>query len=374
MFPVWDGYYAVVALGVIGAVLMAGDAGWPRKIGAITAIAGIALLYALAGRRLAQAHIEDRRSLTVVLMQTMLFTIAVLCVSFTAYLLFAVIPMIFLAVPLRTAIPIVVLANLVPVLAGLLSEGFTAHVLGDLGPIALISIAFAVWLGYWVDRVIEQSVERAALITQLGESRAEVARLSHEAGAEAERARLAGEIHDTLAQGFTSIITLLQAADPALRDERIALAVRTARENLAESRSLIGALAPSALTSGSLPDAVRRQTSRLVEEAGVTAGCRVTGSPRALPTAVEVVLLRAAQEALTNVRRHAGAREVSVLLAYARSSVRLVVRDDGCGFDVPAAGGFGLNGMRARVAEVNGTLTVRSNPSTGTTIELEVPA
>jgi signal transduction histidine kinase len=87
-----------------------------------------------------------------------------------------------------------------------------------------------------------------------------------------------------------------------------------------------------------------------------------------------VVLLRAAQESLTNIRRHAGATEVTVLLAYAPSSVRLVVRDDGCGFDIAIAGGFGLPGMRSRAEQVGGTLAIRSEAGTGTTVELEIPA
>jgi signal transduction histidine kinase len=232
----------------------------------------------------------------------------------------------------------------------------------------------AVWLGVWIDRVVRQSTERAELIAELEASRAEVARLSHEAGVAAERARLAGEIHDTLAQGFTSIITLLQAADPALADERLALAVRTARENLAESRALVAALAPPALGDGSLLDAVRRQAARAGEGATATPAFRSTGEPRPLPTAVEVVLLRAAQEALTNVRRHAAAGEVSVVLAYEEDRVRLVVRDDGRGFDPGHRPGSGLDGMRARAEQVGGVLTVRSEPGAGATIELEVPA
>lgn len=221
--------------------------------------------------------------------------------------------------------------------------------------------------------MIRQSTERANLIAELEESRAEVARLSHEAGVTAERTRLAGEIHDTLAQGFTSIITLIQASDPELRDERLALAVRTARENLAESRAIVAALSPSALDAG-LTDAVRRQTARFTEETGLAASFRTTGEPRDLATPIEVVLLRATQEALTNVRRHARANEAAVLLAYSPSSVRVVVRDDGCGFDTTTNGGFGLPGMRQRAEQVGGTLTVRSDPDTGTTIELEVPA
>jgi signal transduction histidine kinase len=200
-----------------------------------------------------------------------------------------------------------------------------------------------------------------------------VARLSHEAGVAAERTRLAGEIHDTLAQGFTSIITLVQAADPALRDERLALAVRTARENLAESRALVAALSPTALASASLPEAVRRSAARFTEEAGVAASVRITGDVYDLPTRTEVVLLRAAQEALTNVRRHAQAHEAAVLLAYSPAVVRLVIRDDGSGIKSDISEGFGLSGMRARAGQVGGALTIRSDADTGTTVELEIP-
>jgi len=265
----------------------------------------------------------------------------------------------------------VIAVNLVPVAVALFTDptGAVTH----LGPIAVVSTAFALWLGFWIGRVIDQSAERGDLIDELERSRAEVARLSHEAGAAAERARLAGEIHDTLAQGFTSIITLLQAADPELRDERLALAVRTAKENLAESRALVAALSPAALASASLPDAVRRQASRFTAESGLPATVRVTGAERELPTATEVVLLRATQEALTNIRRHANARAVAVLLAFGETTVRLVVRDDGGGF-TSSVQGFGLRGMRARAEQVAGALRVKSDPGRGTTIELEVPA
>jgi signal transduction histidine kinase len=374
MFPVWDGFFAVVLTAVGGAVLFADDVSLPRRLGAAAAIAGIAVVYAAFGRRLVRADTERGRAVAVVLTESLLFAVAVACSAFSAFLLFAMVPMIFLAVRMRLAVWFVIAVNLVPVLIGMVADGLTDRVLADLAPTAVISTVFALWLGYWVSRVIDQSKERAGLIAELEQSRAEVARLSHDAGVAAERARLAGEIHDTLAQGFTSIIALLQAADPQLKDERLALAVRTARENLAEARTLVAALSPSALTSGSLPDAVRRQATRFTEESGIPATVRLTGEARELPTAAEVVLLRATQEALANVRRHAGAGKVEVLLAYAETTVRLVVRDDGCGFDPAAGAGFGLRGMRVRAEQVAGALRVKSDPGDGTTIELEVPA
>jgi signal transduction histidine kinase len=364
----WDVYLGVVAVAVATAILLMNDHSLWRRLLAAGVIALMAVVHLVIGRRLIR---QDASSVVVAVVHIALFAVAVALIPFASWLLFAIIPLIFMQVSIRSAIVLVIVVNLVaPIRDLVLSPEDTRS---DL-VIAVISAAAGLWLGFWITRVIEQNTERGALIAELEASRSQVERLSHEAGVAAERARLAGEIHDTLAQGFTSIITLLQAADPALRDERLALAVRTAKENLAESRALVAALAPAALSEGSLPDSVRRQAARFAEETGTPATVRVTGEERPLPTKVEVVLLRAAQEALTNVRRHASAREAAVLLAYAPSSVRLVIRDDGRGFDPAVADGFGLNGMRARADQVDGRLTVHSDPDTGTTIELEVPA
>ena len=367
----WDLYYGTIALALVIAAVTVGDLPTWRRTAAVTAIAAMALLHVVAGRRLIRRDREGRPALVLILGQVALFAVASATVPLTTWLLFALTPLIFQLVALRVAIGVVVATNLVPVTVDLWAA---PEMIPMDALIAVISSVGGIWLGFWIVRVIEQSKGRGRLIEELEASRAEVARLSHEAGVAAERARLAGEIHDTLAQGFTSIITLLQAADPALRDERLALAVRTARENLAESRALIAALSPSALAPGSLPDSVRRQASRFQEETGTPATVRVTGAERPLPTAVEVVLLRATQEALTNVRRHAGAGEAAVVLAYTPDSVRLLVRDDGRGFVPGESDGFGLTGMRVRAEQVAGTLTVRSDPAAGTTLELEVPA
>jgi signal transduction histidine kinase len=372
----WNLFLGIVAAGVTCAVWVETDVSPARRLTGVGAIVLITLLYVFWGRTTGRDRIA--RGVAFCLVAVLIFAVGTAAATTVSYLLFALNSAVFLILPLRPAIPVVVVASLTPVFVAVPRDGLEAA--GRLGPIFVVSAAISVWLGIWINHVITQSRERADLIDELRETRAENERLSHEAGAAAERERLAGEIHDTLAQGFTSIITLLQAVDPALSDERLALAVRTARENLAESRTLIAALSPSALASGSLTDAVRRAAHRLTEESGIPATVRVTGEPRDLPTAVEVVLLRTAQEALTNVRRHAGATHVTVLLAFgpgdgsAAGSVRLVVGDDGRGFDPGAAGGFGLRTMRARAEQVRGSLAVRSRPGAATTIELEVPA
>ncbi|GAB3803209.1 sensor histidine kinase [Micromonospora zhanjiangensis] len=310
-----------------------------------------------------------------------LLTVAVLAVTPSSFLLFAICPLAFRLLPMWPAAAVTTVANILPAAVMIGREGLTDHVRTHFVPMALGGALLSLGLGLWIRSVVGRSRERAHLIEQLEASRDEVARLSRDAGVAAERARLAGEIHDTLAQGFTSIVTTLQAADAELRPDqdgvrdRIGLAVRTARENLAESRALVAALAPPALRAGSLGSAVGDLVRRLGADTAIPAAYDLVGTPRRLPTNVEVVLVRAAQEALTNVRRHASAAAVSVTLEYRPDTVRLVVSDDGRGFDpASGAGGFGLRGIRTRADQVGGTVTVSSRTGSGTTVTVRVPA
>jgi signal transduction histidine kinase len=247
--------------------------------------------------------------------------------------------------------------------------------------LAIAIIAYTVTFGGYIGRIITQSSERADLIAQLEATRAELAEVSRQAGAMAERQRLAGDIHDTLAQGFSSILMLIQAADAQLDESpntargQLQLAAQTARESLAEARSLVGGLASPQLQAETLADALRRITERTGAELGIDASFAIDGASRRLPAATEVVLLRTGQEALANVRKHAAAHAVAVRLSYAEGSVGLEVTDDGAGFD-PALvnGGYGLSGMRARVDEAGGAVAVRSVLARGTSVLVEVPA
>lgn len=201
-----------------------------------------------------------------------------------------------------------------------------------------------------------------------------------------ERQRLAHEIHDTLAQGFTSIVTNLEAAGGALDRDRAALrhhlnqALGVARESLSEARRLVWALKPEPLEEAPLPEALRRLVARWSSSSGVAAEVFVTGEPGSLAAEAEVALLRVAQEALANVRKHARAGRVAVTLSYIGGRAVLDVRDDGVGFDPaatsPGSGGdgFGLRSMRERLERAGGALSVESAPGEGTVLSAEVPA
>ncbi|HEV2637361.1 MAG TPA: sensor histidine kinase [Actinocrinis sp.] len=274
----------------------------------------------------------------------------------------------------------------------------------------IAALAISIAIGGAIRLLIGESERRGALIRQLRQARAGLDEAQHQAGVHQERERLAREIHDTLAQGFTSILMLVQAADadlgadpetvadPQALRRRLALAEQTARQNLAEARALVAALAPADLDALPLDAALGRITSRCGEELGIQARATVTGPSRPLPAGVQVVVLRGAQEALANVRKHAAARRVEVRLEYRAAGVLLEVSDDGCGFEVGAGGsfggdveaggvvdggrgngassagtGYGLRGLRARVEQVSGTVHIDSSPGAGTTVRLELP-
>ncbi|GAA3735118.1 sensor histidine kinase [Plantactinospora mayteni] len=390
-FRFWDVYFGLVTLGVAGFLMVQGTDPLPWRLAVLLPLAALAGWYVGFGRRLMRDEIEDWRGYGYLAGALALYTPAVLLDGSASFVLFALCPQAYMvAAPVPATIAVVAFnsVHLVVLLARGVEPGQVAT--GPL-PIAALVVVLSAALGTWSRRVVAQSQERARLIRELDRSRSEVARLSHEAGILAERQRLAGEIHDTIAQGLTSVVLLVQAADddvdadPERAHRHLALAARTARENLAETRELIAALTPAALTGSSLTDALARLVARFTAETGVPADFRCVGNPVPLATATEVVLLRAAQESLTNVRKHAGAGTASVRLAFQSDRVVLAVTDDGRGLagggeaatsgTDPAAGGYGLTAMRARVAQVSGILTVGAGSSggAGTTVRVELP-
>ncbi|HET6394473.1 MAG TPA: sensor histidine kinase [Blastococcus sp.] len=251
----------------------------------------------------------------------------------------------------------------------------------------LVGLVFSIAMGIWINRVLEQSQQRAELIRELERTRAEVAELHHAQGVTAERERWAREVHDTLAQGYTSIVVLAQTAAAELPPgtegvaERMALIEEVARENLAEARAMVAAFSPVALDSATLVEALERLVERFGRETGLATRLDTSalgeGSGE-LSRSEEVVLLRGAQEALANVRRHAAATAVVLRVSRVGSGeggqVSVHVEDDGVGFDPTTAPGVGLAGLRDRAEQVGGAVDVVSAPGEGTRVTVRVPA
>jgi two-component system NarL family sensor kinase len=208
-----------------------------------------------------------------------------------------------------------------------------------------------------------------------------------------ERARLGRDLHDTLTQGLTAIglhveaaMTSLDAdcadhpdhADSADRADRTARhelerALEITRANLAEARRSLRTLKGSVLDGRPLAEALTALGRQLTADTGVRV--HITSSlRRPLPPEVEEALYRIASEALTNVRRHAAAREVEVALTRKARAVRLSIADDGKGLRGRKRGdGFGIEGMRERARLGGGRLAVRSRAGRGTTVVAEIP-
>jgi signal transduction histidine kinase len=260
-----------------------------------------------------------------------------------------------------------------------------------------VNAGLAGFFGRVTSRVVEQNEERGTIIDELGETNrrleaalaensglhAQLLAQAREAGILDERQRMAGEIHDTLAQGLIGIVTQLEAAEQARGDEHaphewqrhIDQARTLARESLTEARRSVRALRPEQLDDVPLPDAVAGLAHSWAQRSGVAVRVETTGDCRPLTPDIEATLFRVAQEALTNVAKHALSSKVWLTLSYLDDVALLDVRDDGVGFDsgVSRPNGYGLDGMRQRLARVDGTLEVESAPGEGTAISASVP-
>jgi len=195
-----------------------------------------------------------------------------------------------------------------------------------------------------------------------------------------ERARIAREIHDTLAQDLAAIALHLESALPHLESDpgharaRLLRALETTRQGLEDARGSVLALRAGIPGGKPLAEALGVLGRAFTAETGVRVRVRATGT-RSVPLPVEAELYRIAQEALANVRAHAGAREVTITLRGGARSVTLSIGDDGRGFDPRAigAGRHGLVGMRERAALIGGRVRVSSRPGRGTRVTAAAP-
>lgn len=276
-----------------------------------------------------------------------------------------------------------------------------------IGPVLGASVAIVVGLGFRL--LLHEAMQRERAIAELVAARADVADMSRRAGELDERARLAADIHDTVAQGLSSIQLLLHSVERSLNTgsgaagpgaagpeagaatdgaagpgapnhralESVRMARRVAADNLAETRRIIAALQPAPLAGADLPVALARVCAATpITAEGATADFTVDGDPRPLPVDVDAALVRAAQASVGNVAKHAGASRCAVTLTYQPDAVILDVVDDGAGFDPGATapeGAVGISGLRRRMAALGGTVAIESAPGAGCGVSVHVP-
>lgn len=268
----------------------------------------------------------------------------------------------------------------------LLADGLDSSGPSGTGVMVVVGVGVVVLLSHaTIGAIARESERRRRLIDELESTRAELAASERAAGAMAERERLAREIHDALAQGFISIVMLLEAADARLPSDAAGArapldqALQTARDSLAEARRIVWALGPEGGQAGAVVASLERLVDRIAASGDVDVEVVVTGEPSRLATAHELALLRTAQEALGNARRHAQASRITVTLSWLGDHVILDVADDGHGFDRDNTarsdhdGGFGLTGLASRARDVGGDLAIDSVVGEGTTVSLTLP-
>jgi GAF domain-containing protein len=232
-------------------------------------------------------------------------------------------------------------------------------------------------------RLAEAIADTAALAVE----NARLYARSRELATAEERNRLAREIHDTLAQGLTAVTLQLEVADELLDDpsrlgearEKVRRGMEVTRANLEEARRSVMDLRAAPLQDQTLPEALSRLTASAAQEHHFEGCFRVHEVEGRLPSHLEAGFYRIAQELLSNIGKHARATQVDMTLKRWNGSLLLAVTDDGVGFD-PAApraagvtGGFGLVGLRERVALLGGQLQIDSAPDEGTSVRIKVP-
>ncbi|GAA2227084.1 sensor histidine kinase [Promicromonospora sukumoe] len=290
----------------------------------------------------------------------------------------------------RRGVVAVALTAVVAVADGLLTrsgpgEPWTGYVLG---PLLGAAVAVGVVLG--IEAFVREAQSRQRTVDELTRARRHLAVAERERAVTDERARLARDIHDTLAQSLSAIELLLRAAEDAVGSDEdraralVGQARSAARDGLAEARRVVQDLTPADLDRTTLLGALRRVADRTAAGLDGTGSSplavtvHTVGPPRPLPVPLEIALLRITQSALANVDEHAGASRAEVTLTYEPGSVTLRVADDGVGLDpAPAAGsggrGFGIPAMRSRVRELGGELTLEGQPGAGTVLTVTLP-
>lgn len=359
----------LVVLALIDAFTWAPSTG--QRVGAWVVLAVVALAYVVIGRR---ALREDGRELPFSLVLILGSGALVACSPNLAVVQAISFPLLWSSIGSTRRAIVANVALALSVSAGfLISLGTSTDAVVQMVVIEAISLVGSLALGLWITRIAQLSHERKRLLDELTATQDQLAALSRDSGATGERERLAREIHDTIAQSLTGLVMLSQRARRELAAgntgglaDQLGLMEESARDALIETRSLVAAGAPVEL-GGGIVAALERFGARFARETGIAV--TVDGTVPELDRDTEVVLLRCAQEALANVRKHSGARSAAIALSMTGDRPTMTVRDDGVGFD-PAqpSPGFGLVGMRDRLALVGGALEVDGHAGTILTV------
>jgi len=375
------------ALTVIVAVRVAIDrpAPWGLAVGALAAFAGVYVAGSRTGhRRHHRAAAGWFAALVVLWAGVMVVDTAGVFLGFAMF---------FVALDrfaLRTGVTLVAVATALIGFVEFADRGDMSAA-PIVGPAIGATLAVVVTVGY--QSLARENEQRRLLIAELKATRADLAASERERGALEERERLARDIHDTVAQGMAGVIIQLANAERDVRSgddtsvlDHVMQARRSAIESLEDVRRVVRDLTPADLDNATLEHAIARLCAKAEGPGNPVVTFRVTGDKVSLPTSTEVALVRIVQSGLANITSHADAAHARITLTYLADQVLLDIHDDGRGFDPDAitpvttsdddggvGTGFGLVAMRQRLGLLGGSLTVDSEPGTGTILAAQIP-
>jgi signal transduction histidine kinase len=371
---VWLHAFFAGTVVLTGVIAVAARSPWPSRWPAFAALAVLTVAYVAYGWR---GYDHPRAAAAFLPIAIAAAFVLPAVVPTTAFVQCIVFPLVWTQVDrVRVAVALTAVVGLASGIGLQVSSGPDA--LAGTLLIEVVSVVGSCAIGIWMTRVATLAEERRQLLVELHATQDSLADANRAAGIASERERLAREIHDTVAQNLAGIVMLTERARNDLADdrpdaleERLTILEESARAALEESRVLVAAGA-AGTTHDSLAGALHRLGERHTRETGTPVA--VTAAEIALDRDAQVVLLRVAQEALANVRTHAGSASARVELLHESERTVLRVIDDGVGFDpaVPTAG-HGLRGLRDRLALARGTCTIESAPGRGTVVTATLP-
>ncbi|WP_137843139.1 sensor histidine kinase [Microbacterium sp. 2FI] len=367
----------------VGLMFGFGPVGQPRQAVALASIALFVLGYVLIGRATIGNPPPGWRFPAFLAVAALAVGVGAAAAPFLAILQTLAYPLVWVVGDTRRRGILGSVVIAASVFAGFfIGGGFTADAAISGATTATFSVVFATALGLWIASIAEYGDERARLLAELTAAQDEVEALSRDRGAAEERERLARDIHDTLAQTLAGLVILAERAGRQSRDGEtdaaattIATVEQVARDALGEARALVARTA-AVPSEPAFESAVERLVERFRAHDGAAIVLDRDEIAGALDRDAQVVLLRCLQETLSNVAKHAGASRVVVRVGVdAGGGSRLEVVDDGRGFDGASPSlGFGIEGMRERVALAGGVLDVHSRPGEGTALRVVLPA
>lgn len=251
--------------------------------------------------------------------------------------------------------------------------------------LSVLLLGLSAMMAKYIEAFHIEAKKSQSLLMELQRTQQSLVESERAAGIEAERKRMAGEIHDTVAQQFASIITNLQAArehensDPVLRQQHLQNAFAAAQRGIADSRAMLSTMQPNVTLGKSLTNVIQDITAEWSRGQNLTVRCESEGTPVQLSRSQEVIMVRALQESLRNIGKHAAASDVVVRLSWLEDEVLMDISDNGMGFDfaglVPGSDGYqlGLSTMESRVESCGGTFALEAAPNECTSITISFP-